>query len=201
MCPIQLVEIRGHPIACLPLSIFVAWNSHSPELERRRDRVGFAERFPARFLPARDRLDETTQRVHRTLFADAMNDHDRLSGFFRGHGRILDALTNMRNSDVRTVDALATSVRGQRLPDDVAVIQTADERGVVGRKAAVAGLAHIGIHVVPSRRFEMARELMRAFCGVVVRNSSKSAASVRERRSQTEGDTRPRLRADRWIVC
>jgi len=35
---------------------------------------------------------------------------------------------------------------------------------------------------LPSKnRFEIARELMRAFCGVVVRNSSNSAASVRER--------------------
>jgi hypothetical protein len=35
---------------------------------------------------------------------------------------------------------------------------------------------------LPSKkRFEMARELMRAFPGVVVRNSSNSAASVRER--------------------
>ena len=35
---------------------------------------------------------------------------------------------------------------------------------------------------LPSKnRFEMARQLMRAFCGVVVRNSSMSAARVRER--------------------
>jgi len=35
---------------------------------------------------------------------------------------------------------------------------------------------------LPSKnRFEMARELMAAFCAVVVRNSSNSAASVRER--------------------
>src|SRR5207247_2374249 len=35
---------------------------------------------------------------------------------------------------------------------------------------------------LPSKnRFEMARELMRAFCGVVVRNSSTSAANVLER--------------------
>jgi hypothetical protein len=129
------------------------------------------------------------------------------------------------------------------------MIQAADEGRGIRRKAAMAGLAHVGIHVaafeerpvgggtashqtqigptrssrekkpgppalneaiasasnfviglddawigaksplltsringLPSKkRFEIARELMRAFCGVVVRNSSNSAASVRER--------------------
>ena len=49
-------------------------------------------------------------------------------------------------------------------PADVAVIQAPDQRGVVGGKTRVTGLTH-------------ARESMRAFCGVVVRNSSNSAAS------------------------